>query len=207
MKTISCVILAYFLLNNIIAQPADSINLLQSRAPKIFQAVFETSKGEFIIEANRNWSPNGVDRFYQLVASGFYNNTIIYRSTAQYVQFGISNDSALNSFWERYPLKDEKVKFFNTGGTVTFGSGGPDTRVSQIFINKVDNPFLDTLGNSKGFPPFGKIIAGMDVVNTFFFAYGDEIAYRHQDSIYLKGNAYLQNKFPLLDSILRAYIR
>ena len=188
-------------------QPADSIKLLQSKAPKIFQAVFETSKGEFIIEAYRNWSPDGVDRFYQLVSCGFYDNTMIYRATDQYVQFGISNDTALNSFWERYPLKDEKVKFYNTGGTVAFGSGGPDTRVSQIFINKIDNPYLDTLGNSKSFPPIGKIISGMDVVNMFFSGYGDEITYHHQDSIYLKGNAYLQNKFPQLDSIIKAHIR
>jgi len=176
-------------------------------APKIFQAVFETSRGEFIIEAKRNWSPVGVDRFYQLVSSGFYNSTMIYRSTGQFVQFGISNDPALNSFWERYPVKDEKVKFYNTAGTIAFGSGGPDTRVSQVFINKTDNPHLDTLGNSKGFPPIGKIISGMDVVNSFFSGYGDEIAYHHQDSIYLKGNLYLQTKFPQLDSIIRAYIR
>lgn len=189
------------------SQPADTLKLLQSKAPKTFQAVFQTSKGDIIIEANRNWAPAGVDRFYQLVSSGFYNNTIIYRSTDKYVQFGISDDIPLNTFWERYLLKDEKAKFSNTNGTVAFGSGGPDTRASQIFINKIDNPHLDTLGNSKSFPPIGKIIAGMDIISTFYSGYGDEIAYYHQDSIYLKGNAYLKNKFPKLDSISRAYIR
>lgn len=206
MKRLAIFLIYQFLLFNLPAQPVDSVKIFQSKAPKVFKAVFETSLGEFVIETYRNWSPEGADRFYQLVSSGFYDNVMIYRATGQFVQFGISNDTALNSFWERYPLKDEKVKFNNTGGTVAFGSGGPNTRISQIFINKIDNPHLDTLGNSKSFPPFGKIIAGMDVVNSFFSGYGDEIAYRHQDSIYQKGNTYLIKKFPRLDSIIKAYI-
>ncbi len=40
---------------------------LNKPAPDSFQVEFETSKGNFIVEAHRSWSPHGVDRFYYLV--------------------------------------------------------------------------------------------------------------------------------------------
>ena len=44
-------------------QPKD----LVEQAPATFKAKFETTKGEFTMEFYRDWSPNGVDRFYNLV--------------------------------------------------------------------------------------------------------------------------------------------
>src|SRR5258708_409963 len=35
-------------------------------APEHFQAKFETSKGDFVIDVHRHWAPRGADRFYQL---------------------------------------------------------------------------------------------------------------------------------------------
>ena len=49
----------------------------------------------------------------------------------------------------------------NNRGTISMANAGPNTGGSQFFINLVDNNFLD--GKH---PVFGKIIEGMDVVDT-----------------------------------------
>src|SRR5437773_2339750 len=40
---------------------------LTETAPETYKAKFETSKGDFVIAVTRAWSPNGADRFYNLV--------------------------------------------------------------------------------------------------------------------------------------------
>src|SRR5262249_48272566 len=40
---------------------------MNRRAPDRFNARLETSKGVILIEIHRDWAPNGVDRFYNLV--------------------------------------------------------------------------------------------------------------------------------------------
>src|SRR5579872_1983190 len=55
--------------------PAVKPNLLEpaslnAKAPAVFRARFTTSKGPVVIEVTRAWSPNGADRFYNLVRAG-----------------------------------------------------------------------------------------------------------------------------------------
>src|SRR5437588_8971835 len=51
-------------------------------APAVFQAKFQTSKGDFIIEAYREWALRGVDRFFNLVRSGFFDDSRFFRVRA-----------------------------------------------------------------------------------------------------------------------------
>ena len=46
-------------------------NELTQAAPAKYQVKFETSKGDFVMEVYRDWSPNGADRLYYLVQNGF----------------------------------------------------------------------------------------------------------------------------------------
>ncbi len=50
-----------------------SPSALTERAPDTFKANFDTSAGTFVVEVRRDWAPNGADRFYNLVKSGFYD--------------------------------------------------------------------------------------------------------------------------------------
>lgn len=178
-------------------------------APAIFKAKFETTKGNFEIEAQRNWSPKGVDRLYQLITSEFYTDIALYRVVPNYVvQFGIHNDSILNTFWRNNKVPDESVIEKNTEGTISFARGGKETRTIQIFINlKNNSPYLDTLDYNgvKGFPVIARVTKGMEVVKLFYNKYGGKPAKR-QDSISKKGNRYLKKNFPKLDYIYKAYI-
>ena len=51
------------------------------RAPDTFKASFDTTAGSFVIEVRRDLAPNGADRFYNLVKSGFYDGNRFYRVT------------------------------------------------------------------------------------------------------------------------------
>ncbi len=184
-------------------------SVLKLKAPDTFKAEFVTTKGNFTVEVYRNWSPLGADRFYQLIKTGYYNNTIVFRVVKDYlVQFGVSEDKPKNIFWQGKNLKDEPVIGSNTDSTICFSRGASNTRKTSVFINLRNNLTYDTLNAAgvKGFVPFAKVISGMDVVRLFFSDYGNETM-KFADSVYFKGNAYLKKKFPELDMIKEAKIQ
>ena len=62
-------------------------------APERFVVRLETTKGNIDVECFRSWAPNGADRFYELVTSGYYNDAAIFRIRPKtWVQFGINGD-------------------------------------------------------------------------------------------------------------------
>src|SRR5213592_4723948 len=99
------------------AQALPSKLPLKTPAPDSFLVALETTKGRVVIKAHRSWSPLGVDRLYHLAGSGFYNGGVIYRvgPTKSYpggfvVQFGLSNDSAVNRAWKVSGIPDEPLR-------------------------------------------------------------------------------------------------
>lgn len=177
------------------AEPAKA-----ARIPDIFQAKFETSKGDFIIEVHRDWAPLGAERFYELVQDGFYNNARFFRVVPNFVvQFGLAADPAMTKKWDKQ-IPDDPVLRTNGLGSVTFATAGPNTRTTQVFINLRSNQFLD----NQGFAPFGRVIEGMEVVQRIYSGYGER---PDQGEITARGNAYLTAHFPNLDYIRRATIQ
>jgi len=81
-------------------------------------------------------------------------------------------------------------------------------------VNLRDNPVLDSLSGF-GFPPIGEVVAGMDVVDSLYWGYGDGAPRSgpqfgregpDQDSIAARGNAYLDAGWPKLDRIKTARV-
>jgi peptidyl-prolyl cis-trans isomerase A (cyclophilin A) len=181
---------------------------LKEMAPATFTVNFDTSAGLFTVEVHRDWAPNGVDRFYNLVKNGYFDNVRFFRVVPDFmVQFGISGDPSLNSVWQSARIPRDPVKQSNTRGFLTYamqgGPSGPDTRTVQMFINFKDNSFLD----GQGFAPFGKVVGkGMDVVDKIYGGYGDAPKGPDQGRLQAEGNAYLVKDFPKLDYIKKATI-
>lgn len=193
--------------------PAAAVDLKQpskltEKAPDIFKAKFETTKGPFTIEVTRSLSPNGADRFYNLVKAGYFTDVAFFRVVRGFMcQFGMSGDPAVTAAWSEATIPDDPVKASNTRGTITYAkSGAPNSRSTQLFINLVDNARLDGMG----FSPFGKVVEGMDVVDKLNGEYGDmpEMGGSGPDpaGIARQGNAYLKKNFPNLDYIKSAKI-
>ncbi|MEE9407161.1 MAG: peptidylprolyl isomerase [Polaribacter sp.] len=178
------------------------------KAPETFKARFETTQGAFDIEAKREWSPNGVDRLYQLITKNYYNDISIFRVVPKFVaQFGIHNDTLINNSWGNSGIEDEPVTLKNDAMTLAFARDGVKTRSNQIFINLKDNYRLDKLTYSgvTGFPVIAKVIAGKENVLKFYSGYGDKLG-RKQDSVTKFGNKFLREKYPKVDFIKKAYI-
>lgn len=179
---------------------------LNEKAPQHFKVKFITTKGDFTVEVNRDWAPNGADRFYNLVKNGFYNNAAFFRVIKGFVaQFGINSNPNISEKWFNATIPDDTVKISNLRGTISFATRGPNTRTTQLFINYTDNSRLDSMG----FSPFGKVIEGMDIVDKLYSGYGEGEPYGNgpsQMKIQTEGNEYLKKNFPELDYIISAHI-
>jgi peptidyl-prolyl cis-trans isomerase A (cyclophilin A) len=177
---------------------------LTEKAPDSFKVVFDTTKGKFTVEATRSLAPNGADRFYNLVRSGYFKDVAFFRVIPGFMcQFGIHGDPAVAATWQGANISDDPVKGSNTRGMITFATAGPNTRTTQLFINFGDNANLDAMG----FSPFGKVVSGMDVVDKINGEYGEGApggAGPNQGRIQAEGNAYLKHDFPNLDYIKSA---
>ncbi|MDQ6700241.1 MAG: peptidylprolyl isomerase [Acidobacteriota bacterium] len=182
------------------------IGCSRSGAPPVFRVNFETTKGPFTVEVTREWSPLGADRFYDLVKQGFFTDNRFFRVLPGFiVQFGINGDPGLSKKWKSATIDDDLVKQTNQRGYLSFATGGPLTRTTQLFINLADNKRLDKVG----FSPFGKVVSGMEVVDSLYSGYGEGAPRGpgpDQARIEAEGNAYLQKDFPQLDFIKTAKI-
>jgi peptidyl-prolyl cis-trans isomerase A (cyclophilin A) len=168
--------------------------------PTQYKVKFDTSKGPFTVEVHRDWAPLGSDRFYELVTTGFYDDARFFRVVPKFVvQFGLSKDPKVSAHWNDMNIPDDTVHESNRRGYLTYAKGGRDSRTTQIFINLGDNVSLD----SQGFAPFGRVIDGMEVVDSLYSGYGEA---PQQDLIQSQGNEYLKSQFPQLDYIKTAKI-
>jgi peptidyl-prolyl cis-trans isomerase A (cyclophilin A) len=183
--------------NAVLKNPA----ALKDKAPETFKADFELSNGKhFVVEVHRAWAPNGADRFYNMVKSGFFDDTRFFRVVPDFmVQWGIHGDPAVSAPWRAARIPDDPVKESNKRGYVTFATAGPNTRTTQIFINFKDNSFLD----GQGFSPFGRVLTGMDVVDKIYSVDREK---PDQGQVQAQGNAYLEKSFPKLDYVKKATI-
>ncbi|NLI09366.1 MAG: peptidylprolyl isomerase [Elusimicrobia bacterium] len=176
------------------------------KAPEKFKVKFKTTKGDFIVEAVREWAPKGTDRFYNLVKAGFFTDIAFFRVLDGFVaQFGIHGNPEISAIWRNQNIEDDPVKESNVKGTISFATAGPDTRTTQFFINYGDNSRLDDMG----FSPFAKVVEGMDVVEKLYSGYGEGAPNGrgpNQAQIQRSGNEYLKAQFPKLDYIISASV-
>lgn len=179
------------------------------KAPDVFQVDFDSSKGKVVVEIHRDWAPNGVDHFYNLVKTGFFDGSRFYRTIRNFVaQFGIAGDPKTNALWASGNIPDDLVRQSNVTGTLTYAATGmPNSRSTQLFFNLRDNgASLD----KQGFAPIGKVITGLDVVESFYTGYGEMPPNGEgpdPQKIASQGNAYLESQFPRLDFIKKATIQ
>jgi homoserine O-acetyltransferase len=177
-------------------------------APPVWRARFETSKGDFVVEVERELAPIGVDRFYNLVRLGYYDDTRFHRVNDGYiVQFGLHGNPEVNAAWANQQLPDEPAQGSNVRGTLAFArSPEPETRNTQIYINLGDN----TRNDVEPFAIFGRVVGGMEVLDQLYSGYGEEsgsgVRQGRQGPIMEGGNEYLDREFPLLDRLIQARI-
>lgn len=124
------------------------------------KVLLHTNMGDITIQL-RNDMPITTSNFLNLVKKGTFNGTIFHRIIKQFMIQG--GDPTGTGYGDPSipDIKDEFTKRnFNDRGTIAMANAGPNTGSSQFFINLVDNNYLDTKH-----PQFGKVVAGMEVVD------------------------------------------
>jgi homoserine O-acetyltransferase len=187
--------------------PADAPELNRT-APDVFRVRLDTTAGVIVIEVHRAWAPHGADRFYNLVANGYYDGSRFYRVIKdKWAQFGISATPEIASLWRTRAIPDDPRVESNTRGTVAFAFAVPNGRTTQVFINLRDN---SPTHDKEPFVPFGRVVEGMAAADALYSDYGETsgggIRAGRQDPLFQGGSAYLEKNFPLLSIITKATI-
>ena len=176
-------------------------------APAVSRLHFTTTKGTFVLEMHRDWGPLGADRVYNLARLGYYNDTRLHRVRADIVHFGIHGDPAVNAVWSKAELPDDVPRSTNRRGTFALAfPARPNSRTTQIYINKTDNARSDP----EAFTVLGTVVEGMAVVDSLYAGYGEAsgggMRQGKQGPLLTGGNSFMDREYPLLDRILRVTV-
>jgi cyclophilin family peptidyl-prolyl cis-trans isomerase len=133
-------------------------------------AVIATNLGEIKIELYPAKAPVSVKNFLAYAGSGHYEGTIFHRVVRGFVIQGGGLTAELKPKPTQAPIRNEAGNGLrNERGTIAMARGGAvDSATCQFYINLVDNPALDHRDESPagfGYAVFGKVVAGMDVVD------------------------------------------
>ena len=129
--------------------------------------VMATSEGNIEIELFADKAPISVSNFLAYVDAGFYDNTVFHRVIPNFMIQGGGFETNMNQKTTKAPIKNEaKNGLKNDRGTLAMArTAVVDSATSQFFINVVNNDFLNNGARDFGYAVFGKVSAGMDVVD------------------------------------------
>lgn len=129
------------------------------------QVVLRTTMGEITLELDKRSAPVTVDNFLKYVQAGHYDGTIFHRVIDNFMIQGGGYTAELTGRGTRAAIMNEAPNGLkNTRGTIAMArTAEPHSATAQFFINVVDNLPLDSYGG--GYAVFGKVVAGMDVVD------------------------------------------
>jgi cyclophilin family peptidyl-prolyl cis-trans isomerase len=136
--------------------------------------VMETSTGTIKIELFEQKAPITVKNFLAYTDDKFYDGLIFHRVLGKenfdrdfMIQGGGFGPGMKKEKDTKPAIKNESSNgLSNVRGTIAMArTNAPDSATSQFFINVGDNLFLDGAPGKPGYAVFGRVIAGMDVVD------------------------------------------
>ena len=134
--------------------------------------LIETTMGQIKIELDMQNAPDSSENFLAYVDDGYYVGTTFHRVIPNFmVQGGGITADMQDKPSDRAPIQNEANNGLkNDRGTLAMArTGDPHSATSQFFINHVDNAFLNFTSETAqgwGYAVFGKVVEGMDVVDT-----------------------------------------
>jgi peptidyl-prolyl cis-trans isomerase A (cyclophilin A)/peptidyl-prolyl cis-trans isomerase B (cyclophilin B) len=153
------------------AKPAAAAPAADAAKPANQSVVLHTSMGNITIELYADKAPKSVENFLQYAKDGFYDGTVFHRVIDNFMIQGGGFTKDLTQKRTRAPVHNEANNgLSNLRGTVAMArTGDPHSATAQFFINLVDNKRLDYVsdqsGMTYGYAVFGKVTAGLDVVD------------------------------------------
>lgn len=132
--------------------------------------VFHTNFGDITIELNYEKAPKTAKNFEEYVTSGFYDGVVFHRVINGFMVQGGGFEPGMKQKETRAPIENEADNGLEnvTGSLAMARTMDPHSASAQFFINVADNSFLNHRSKTPdgwGYAVFGKVTAGMDVVN------------------------------------------
>lgn len=129
---------------------------------------FRTNMGDIILELRPDRAPRTVENFLFYVVEGEYAGTTFHRVIKQFMIQGGAYTPALvekKSLLPPVPLEDQNG-LSNVRGTIALArTSNVNSGNRQWYINVIDNTRLDPGPGFPGYAVFGRVIAGIDVVD------------------------------------------
>jgi len=129
---------------------------------------FTTSLGNVTVELYPDKAPKTVENFLQYVKEDFYSGTVFHRVIPGFMVQGGGFSKDLQQKRAHAPIHNEANNgVSNLRGTLAMArTGDPHSASAQFFVNLVDNQRLDYVSETNwGYCVYGKVVAGMDVVD------------------------------------------
>lgn len=174
----------------------------------------QSTKGPMTIAVHKTWAPLGAQRFLDMVTSGFFSSKVgLFRALKGFIiQFGLAGQPSLHKIWHKMGnLADDPswlplgpsgreingVKRFQKG-YFAYAGAGKNSRGTQLIVAFEANAYLG--GGSPWEVPWGQLVGqtSFDSLANVYTGYGEKVS---QGKIMNRGNAYLEDEFPLLDYI------
>ncbi len=129
-----------------------------------------TSKGDIVIELDKEKAPATVENFLNYVKKGHYDGLIFHRVINGFMIQGGGMDKSMKERSTDAPIQNEADNGLkNKAYTIAMArTADPHSATAQFFINVADNGFLDHTGKNPqgwGYAVFGKVVSGQDVVD------------------------------------------
>ena len=133
--------------------------------------ILHTTHGDITIELDEANAPKSVANFLQYVRDGHYDNTLFHRVIDGFMVQGGGMEPGMKQKPTRAGVENEANNGLkNDRYTIAMArTSDPHSATSQFFINVGDNKFLNFKSPDPqgfGYTVFGKVVAGMDVVDT-----------------------------------------
>jgi cyclophilin family peptidyl-prolyl cis-trans isomerase len=126
----------------------------------------DTGHGKITIELFKDKAPETVKNFLEYVDAMFYDGTVFHRVIPDFMIQGGGFDQNMKQKTTKGPIKNE-ASLTNERGTIAMArTNNPDSATAQFFINVKNNSRLDRSNDSAGYAVFGRVIDGMDVVDS-----------------------------------------
>jgi peptidyl-prolyl cis-trans isomerase A (cyclophilin A) len=140
--------------------------------------LMSTSEGDIEIELYTNNAPITAGNFLNLIEGGHLDGGSFYRVVSyandkgspliEVIQGGLGERAG--EFDPIYHKTTEQTSILHTDGVISMARGAVGTASTEFFIIIGDQPSLDFGGernaDNQGFAAFGKVVAGMEVVQS-----------------------------------------
>lgn len=142
-------------------------NMAADKNPKV---VIKTSMGDITLELYMDKAPVTVKNFLGYVDDKFYDGTIFHRVIKGFMIQGGGHTADMHKKPTKGAIENEADNgLSNKRGTIAMARmPDPHSATAQFFINHADNVNLDFSAKTDqgyGYCVFGKVVAGMDVVD------------------------------------------